>query len=522
MSSAVSTSADRGAVLAVDQGTTNTKALLLDAESGTALFEGSAPTSIRYPRPGWVEQDADQIWGATLAAIGRCLGQSPGIPVLGIGVTNQRESVVCWNRKTGRPLGPVLGWQDARTSAWCDDLATSEPSARGLVRTRTGLELDPMFSAPKFRATLEAARSQGEDDSAIAIGTIDSWLIWKLTGEHATDVGNASRTLLLDLESADWHDDLLELFGIPRGLLPDLRPSDAWFGTVHPAFEGPLVAGTPVVAALADSHAAMYHHGCTRVGTGKATYGTGSSVMSPTLDARQAPEGVATTIAWHIDGQVTYAREGNIVASGAALDWMARTLGAPEGTAGGAFLTDLAMQASDSGGTSFVPAFSGLGAPYWDRGATGVICGVTAGTTRAHLARAALEGVAHQVADVVEAMESDGTARIEVLHADGGATASGLLMQNQADLLGRPVDVSDVPSASALGVGRLAARSLGYQPPAPVPGQRVLPSGNRRREARPSWHAAIARSRGLPVPVGAPEQEQSAPGQEHRPNERNT
>jgi glycerol kinase len=498
---AVRASADGGAVLAVDQGTTNTKAVLIDAESGTAICEASAPTAIRYPQPGWVEQDADQIWDATLTAMGRCLEQAPGIHVVGIGVTDQRESVVCWSRATGKPMGPVLGWQDARTTTWCEDLATSEPSARDVIRVRTGLELDPMFSAPKFKASIEAARGQGEDVSAIAIGTIDSWLIWKLTGEHATDLGNASRTLLLDLQSTSWHDELLGLFEIPRNALPDLRPSDAWFGTVPAGFEGPVAAGTPVVAALADSHAAMYHHGCTRVGTGKATYGTGSSVMSPTLDARPAPKGVATTIAWHIDGQVTYAREGNIVATGAALDWMARTLGAPDDIPGGAFLTDLALQTADNGGTSFVPAFSGLGAPHWDRGATGVISGVTAGTTRAHLARAALESVAHQVADVVEAMESDGTARIEVLHADGGATASGLLMQSQADLLGRPVDVSDVPSASALGVGRLAARALGYRPPAPDTGQRLLPRATRRSEGRRVWQGAVARSRGQSMPV---------------------
>ena len=218
--------------------------------------------------------------------------------------------------------------------------------------------------------------------------------------------------------------------------------------------------------------------------------------MSPTRDARPAPEGVATTVAWHIDGHVTYAREGNVVATGAALDWMARTLGLPDGVAGGAYLTDLARDVPDSGGVSFVPAFSGLGAPHWDREATAVLTGINGGTRPGHLARAALECVAHQVADVVKAMESDGTARIETLHADGGATASDLLMQTQADLLGRPVEVSNVPSASALGVGRLAARALGHRPPPPSAGERLLPQATSRSEARRSWQRAIARSRG--------------------------
>ena len=499
MSLSVTPADGGGAVLALDQGTTNTKAVLLDAELGTPICEASAPTAVRFPRPAWVEQDAQQILDATLGAIDRCLAQAPAVHVLGIGITNQRESTVCWSRTTGRPLGPVLGWQDARTSTWCDELSSAEPQARQLVRSRTGLGLDPMFSAPKFKRSIDAARAEGTAAKDIAVGTIDAWLIWKLTGEHATDLGNASRTLLLDLDSMTWHEELLELFGVYRDSLPELRPSDAPFGVVLPGQGGRLVPGTPVVAVLADSHAAMYHHGCSRIGTGKATYGTGSSVMSPTLDARAAPNGVATTIAWHIDGHVTYAREGNIVATGAALDWMARTLGAPAGVAGGAYLTTLATDVPDSGGVSFVPAFSGLGAPHWDREATGVITGVTAGTRPGHLARAALECVAHQVADVVEAMETDGTARIETLHADGGATASALLMQTQTDLLGRPVEVSDVPSASALGVGRLAARALGYRPPVPSMGERLLPQATRRSEARRSWLRAVARSRGLAV-----------------------
>jgi glycerol kinase len=495
-----------GALLAIDQGTTNTKAMLLDAATGLLVAEASAPTSIAFPAPGWVEQDAERLWTATLAAVDSCLEQQPEVDVLGIGISNQRETVVCWSRSTGRPLGPALGWQDARTAAWCAHLAEREPTAPQTIRQRTGLSLDPMFSAPKFRAAIDAAVASGADPSDVAVGTVDAWLVWHLTGEHVTEVGNASRTLLLDLASLTWHDELLTLFGVDATHLPELRPSDASFG-VTSAKHGRLPAGVPVVAVLADSHAALYRHGCTTPGTGKATYGTGTSVMSPTTDASPAPHGIATTLAWHVGGRPTYAREGNIVASGSALDWMASTLGVPEGTAGGAHLTALAAEVPDSGGVCFVPAFSGLGAPYWDRSAVGVLVGVSGGTTRSHLARAALDAVAHQVADVVEAMESDGATRIDALHADGGATASTLLMQLQADLLGRPLYVATSPAASALGAARLAAEQLGIATPPTEPGRRVTPgsptSGDVRVRRR-DWSQAIARSRGLTVSQADP------------------
>jgi glycerol kinase len=490
----------RGALLAIDQGTTNTKAMLLDASTGLVVAEASAPTSITFPAPGWVEQDAERLWSATSAAVDSCLEQQPEAEVLGIGISNQRETVVCWSRSTGRPLGPALGWQDARTAAWCAELAQREPTAGQTIRQRTGLSLDPMFSAPKFRAAVDVALAGGADPSDLALGTVDAWLVWQLTGQHVTELGNASRTLLLDLGTLTWHEELLSLFGIEATHLPELRPSDASFGVTN-ARRGRLAAGVPVLAVLADSHAALYHHRCTAPGTGKATYGTGTSIMSPTPDPSPGPHGIATTVAWHVDGHPTYAREGNIVASGSALDWMASTLGGPEGSAGGAHLTALAGQVSDSGGVSFVPAFSGLGAPYWDRSAVGVIVGVSGGTTRGHLARAALDAVAHQVADVVESMESDGSARIDTLHADGGATASGLLMQIQADLLGRPVEVASSPAASALGAARLAAEQLGVATPPVEVGRCVTPHAptSDTDPARRVWRQAIARSRGMTV-----------------------
>lgn len=486
-----------GAVLALDEGTTNTKAVLVDAATGAVLAAASRPLGIAFPAPGHVEQDAAELRDATLAAARACLDAGGDVPLLGIAIASQRESVVCWDRRTGEPLGPVLGWQDARTAAWCADLAAADPGAAERVRERTGLALDPMYSAPKMRAALDAALAAGVPADAVVLGTVDSWLVHALTGEHVTELGNASRTLLLDLATCAWDPELLDLFGIPRGALPEPRRSDAGFGRTRAG--GALPAGVPVVAVLADSHAAMYAQGCTEPGTGKATYGTGSSVMTPTASAKPAPDGITTTLAWHVGGAPTFAREGNIVASGSALDWMATTLGCPAGTSGGAFLTDLAAGAPDAGGVAFVPAFSGLGAPYWDRAATGVLVGVTAGTTRAHLARAALEAVAHQVADVVDAIESDGLARVDVLRADGGATGSAVLMQVQADLIGRPVQVGDAPEASALGAALLARRTLGHAGEAAGVRRRIHPSGTDPAPARAAWARAVARSRGHAV-----------------------
>lgn len=500
----------RAVVVAVDQGTTNTKAVVVDAATGVSVRVASRSVGIAFPAPGRVEQEPNQLWSTTRAVLEECLDDIEGLEPVGLAISNQRESVVCWSRSSGAAFGPVLGWQDARTAPWCADLAARHPDARELVRARTGLSLDPMFSAPKIRAALDAATKAGADLSDVAVGTVDSWLVWRLTGEHLIEVGNASRTLLLDLHALAWDPDLADLFGVPLSALPSVVASDAGFGRVR-ADLGAL-SGVPVVAVLADSHAALYHQGCRTPGTGKATYGTGTSVMSvvPTVHGAPdaAPGGVSTTVAWQVGGEVTFAREGNIAASGSALDWMAAALGAPADMAGGAFLTELASDVADAGGVSFVPAFSGLGAPYWDRSATGLITGVSAGTSRGHLARAALEAIAHQVADVVEAMESDGAPEIGVLQADGGATASRLLMQIQADVLGRAVQVAAATEASALGAALLAARTLGFATPDARAGERISPRALDRESARQAWGNAVARSRGLPVaPNSSPSQD---------------
>lgn len=481
-------------VLAVDLGTTNAKAVLTTL-AGAVVARGSCPLGISFPAPRWVEQDADEIWSATLAAVRSCLDAAGGRVPVALAVSNQRESVVAWHRRTGAPLGPVLGWQDGRTADECERLVAEGHG--GVVRTRTGLFLDAMYSAPKMRWLLDAALADGVDVADVCLGTVDSWLVWKLTGGEvfAAEAGNASRTLLLDLVDLDWNDELLAVFGLPRSVLGEVRPSDGSFGTT--ADLGVLPAGVPVVAGLADSHAALYAHGSGVPGRAKVTYGTGSSVMVLCAAPDGAPDGIATTLAWlTVDGPM-YAREGNILATGAALDWMATILGLDPAVPGGAALTELAGE--DSGGVVLVPAFGGLGAPHWDRTATAVLTGMTAGTTRAHLARAALEAVAHQVADVVQAIASGPGTPVREIVADGAATASGTLMQIQADLLGRPVTVADAAEASAVGVAMLAGTTLTGSPARPASrGARVAVPAldpETRRSRRSEWAVAVARAR---------------------------
>ncbi|MEU4604812.1 FGGY family carbohydrate kinase [Kribbella sp. NPDC023972] len=427
---------ERAAVLAIDQGTTNSKAVLVRAD-GAVLGTGSAPVGLSTPQPGWAEQDADDIWASVLQAVTHCLAVAGPVEIAGIALSTQRESVVGWNR-AGQPVGPVIGWQDVRTTDWCSTLPASLDV---LVRERTGLRVDAMFSAPKLHWLLEHANPDH-------VGTVDSWLIHRLTGcqEHLTEAGNASRTLLYDVLDLDWSTSLLEAFGVPRSVLPEVRASNDGFGTTY-GVPG-LSDGIPIVAVLADSHAAMYGQGCTRTGMIKATYGTGSSVMTP-VESFVAD---GCTLAWLTDRPL-YALEGNIVSSGAALAWTAAMLGLPDVRA----LTELAASVPDAGGVTLVPAFAGLGAPHWDRNARAALTGMGSSTTRAHIARACVDAVAHQICDIVDTIP--GTPG--QLRADGGATVSDLLMQTQADLLGRPVEASNVAEVSALGAAELAWATLG-------------------------------------------------------------
>ena len=459
------------AVLAIDQGTTNSKAVLV-ASDGSVLATGSAPVGLSTPQPGWVEQDAGDLWQSVLQAISSCLASADPVEIVGIGLSTQRESVVGWSHR-GEAVGPVIGWQDVRTTSWCSELP---PEVDSLVRSRTGLRVDAMFSAPKLHWLLEHARPDH-------VGTVDSWLIHRLTGcqEHLTDAGNASRTLLYDVVDLDWSTSLLAAFDVPRSVLPEVRPSNGGFGMTS-GVPG-LADGIPIVAVLADSHAAMYGQGCTQAGMVKATYGTGSSVMTP-VDGFVAD---GCTLAWLTDKPL-YALEGNIVSSGAALAWTAGMLGLPDVGA----LMELAASVPSAEGVVLVPAFAGLGAPHWDRNARAALTGMNSSTTRAHLARATIDAVAHQICDITDTIPGALTS----LRADGGATVSDLLMQTQADLLGHPVEAANVPEISALGTAELTWTTLGH--PTTWSTTRTyrtftpIPAPDTRAHRRAEWTTAVA------------------------------
>ncbi|MDR0283820.1 MAG: hypothetical protein LBI33_02890 [Propionibacteriaceae bacterium] len=475
-------------VLAVDQGTTNSKALLVGAP-GTVVAKGTSSLSpIRTPQPGWFEQDPEDLWQSVLAAVAECLAAAGASDIVGLALTNQRESVVAWDRATGRPLSPVLGWQDGRAVAICHTLAAAGQD--DIIRSRTGLPLDPMFSGPKIRWLLDAL---GDPGAGVCVGTIDAYLVARLTGECLTEAGNASRTLLFNLATLAWDDHLLDLFDVPQARMPVVRASNAGFGVTRPV--GAIPGGLPVVAVLGDSHAALYGHGITRPGVGKVTYGTGSSVMIPATSPDTTSAAVTTTLAWLTDAPC-YAREGNIIATGAALEAVATLLQLPDVGA----LLRLAATATGPA-LSYVPAFSGLGAPFWDREAVGLLVGLGRDTTAAQVARAGVDAVAQQVCDVIEAVSQAGEP-LDAVYADGGASTNAGLMQLQADLAGVPVTVSGVAEVSAMGVARLAWRTLGADAADPLASPTTFEPrrGGAWREAeRTRWKAAVARSRGVPV-----------------------
>jgi len=414
-------------ILAIDQGTTGTTCLALEDDL-RVIGRGYRELSQHFPRPGWVEHDPDEIW-ATVTEAARDAGGEPTV----VAITNQRETTLLWDRATGKAVAPAIVWQDRRTAERCRDL---DPE---LIRRKTGLVPDPYFSATKLEWLL---REHGSSDG-LAFGTVDSFLVWRLTGgeQHVIDVTNASRTLLLNLETLDWDDELLALFGVPRELLPRIVASADSVG------EGELNGRAIEIRGIAgDQQAALYGQGCHAPGEGKATYGTGSFVLVHTgTDASPPPAGLLKTAA--ADG---YALEGAVLTSGAAVQWLRDGLG----LIGSAAETEaLAASVDDTGGVHFVPALTGLGSPWWDPEARGLVTGLTRGTTTAHLVRAALEAIAHQVADVVDAMPD----APRVLRADGGATANGFLMQFQADLLQAPVEVAAERETTALGAAALAA-----------------------------------------------------------------
>jgi len=484
-------------ILAIDQGTTNTKVLAVD-DGGQILARASRPVSISYPRPGWVEQDPDALWRSVEEAIEECLGSTSGDSPAAVAVTNQRETVMVWERATGRPAGPCVVWQCNRGAEFCDQLR-----GHGLeetIRGRTGLTIDPMFSGSKMRWLLDhiddgAGRSsRGE----LCVGTVDSWVLWNLTGGvHACDTTNASRTQLLDLRALSWDGGLCEIFGVPQAALPEVKPSGSLFGETRTI--GRLRGGIPIASMIGDSHAAHFGHTAFRPGAVKATYGTGSSLMTATEEVVASRNGLSSTVAFALPDRVLYALEGNIYATGAAVHWFGDFLGLNEPAAG---VADLAQTVADNGGVYLVPAFVGLGAPYWNDRARGLLTGLTRGTTRAHVARAAVESVAFQIRDVFAAIEADVGSELPALLADGGASRNRALMQFQSDVLERPVLRSDSADLSALGAAYLAGWAIGMW--RSLEEVAALPRTRERFEPRmkpavregllAGWRAAVARA----------------------------
>jgi glycerol kinase len=436
------------AILAIDQGTTNSKAVLVSSD-GEILARGSSPVGISHPQPGWVEQDPERVWQSVLEAIAACLAAAPTASIAGIAISNQRESVTIWDGETGEPLGPVVSWQCRRSAPVCAELNAAGHSAR--VAALTGLPIDPMFPGPKMRWLLDRAPT----DRPLRLGTVDSWLIHRLTGGkvHACDASNAARSQLLDLNKNVWSDELCDLFGVSKSYLPEIRDSASRFGETL-GVSG-LADGIPIAAAIGDSHAALFGHGAFAPGDGKVTFGTGSSIMT-TLTHFIAPQnGITTTIAWSLSGKPTYAFEGNILVSAASLPWMAEILGLPDVQA----LIDLAETAHLQG-PGFVPAFVGLGAPYWQTDARALFSGITFNTTRAQMARAVTDSIALQVHDVFKAMAAQSPTPLGRLFVDGGPSKNTFLMQGVADMLGHPVIQCDAAEASALGAAYLAGLTL--------------------------------------------------------------
>jgi glycerol kinase len=435
-------------ILAIDQGTTGTTCLVVDDEL-EVRGRGYEQLSQHFPHPGWVEHDPDEIWETVVSAAEAAVADA-GVranDLRGIGITNQRETTVLWERASGRPVFPAIVWQDRRTAERCREL----PAER--LRELTGLVPDPYFSATKLEWLLRHAASGSEPQSRLAFGTVDSWLIWKLTGgrAHVTDETNASRTLLVSLATLDWDDELLALFGVERGLLPEICPSSGI------AAEGELFGATVPIAGIAgDQQAALFGQACFEPGQAKATYGTGSFVLAHTgSDGGPPPHGLVRTAAARPAGaQPAYALEGSVFVTGAAVQWLRDGLGLLSDAAES---ERLATAVEDNGGVYFVPALTGLGSPHWAPEARGLITGITRGTRREHLVRAALEAIAHQTADVVEAMPL----ALEMLRADGGATANAFLMQLQADLLRLPVEVARERETTALGAVALAGLAVG-------------------------------------------------------------
>lgn len=446
-------------ILALDQGTTSSRAIVFDS-SGTIVSLAQREFKQSYPQPGWVEHDPNEIWSSQLAVAEEALQSAKlkAADVAALGITNQRETVVVWDRTTGEPIHPAIVWQDRRTAGICDRLRAEgrEP----MVQLKTGLLLDPYFSGTKVAWILDQVPGAREEAAArrLACGTIDSWLVYKLTGGklHLTDASNASRTLLMDIRTGEWDDELLVAFNVPRSLLPEIRSSSEVYGEVAGA---PALNGIKIAGIAGDQQAALFGQACYASGMAKNTYGTGCfMLMNTAAKAVESRHKLLTTIAWQLGSDVEYAVEGSVFVGGAVVSWLRDGLGIIKSSAD---VQKLADSVPDSDGVVLVPAFTGLGAPHWDPYARGTIVGLTRGTTAAHIARAALDSIAFQVADLAEAMHHDaGTALVE-LRVDGGASVNDTLLQLQADILQLPVIRPKVTETTALGAAYLAGLATG-------------------------------------------------------------
>lgn len=447
-------------ILALDQGTTSSRAILFN-HSGAIIAVAQQAFEQIFPQPGWVEHDPLAIWESQLATALEIPGKA-GIQanaIAAIGITNQRETTIVWDRATGTPVYNAIVWQDRRTAAYCDALKSEGHTHR--IKEKTGLILDAYFSATKIKWILDnvAHAREKAEKGELCFGTVDTWLLWNLTGgeKFITDVSNASRTLLFNIHNQSWDEELLQLFTIPQSMLPEVRESSEVYGNTA---EGLFTESLPIAGIAGDQQAALFGQLCTKKGMVKNTYGTGCFMLMNTGDTPVYSENnLLTTIAWKINGKITYALEGSVFVGGAAVQWVRDGLNLVDNAAE---IESLAAEVDDNGGVYFVPALTGLGAPHWDPYARGAILGLTRGTTKAHIARATLEGIAYQVYDIVKAMENDAKTKGTELRVDGGASANNMLLQFQADLFGFKVIRPKTLETTALGAAYLAGLAIGY------------------------------------------------------------
>ena len=489
-------------ILALDQGTTSSRAILFDHEGAIAGVAQREFEQI-FPRPGWVEHDPDQIWATQSAVAVEALGLAgaEASDVAAIGITNQRETTIVWDRETGRPVCNAIVWQDRRTAEFCDRLKAEGHGP--MIAERTGLVVDAYFSGSKVAWILDnvpGARASA-DAGRLAFGTVDSWLIWKLTGgaTHVTDVSNASRTMLFNIHTLAWDDELLRLLGVPRSILPEVRSSSEVYGHVT---AGLGLANLPIAGIAGDQQAALFGQMCVAPGLTKSTYGTGCFLLqntgtSPVPSTNQ----LVTTVAWQVNGRTEYALEGSVFIGGAVVQWLRDGVGIIQRSGD---VEALANSVPDAGGVFLVPAFAGLGAPHWDPYARGLMIGITRGTSAAHIARAAVQSIAYQVGDLLDAVQKDAGIPLGELRVDGGASCNDLLMQFQADLLGVPVVRPAITETTALGAAYLAGLAVGFWPSAEaIAGQwqverrfePAMPPAEAAR-LRGRWREAVDRSRG--------------------------